>query len=341
MKFSGAWAVILAVTLMSGSVSATELESGVFCDEKGNPLTGIHYGYEISSESNLINSSDKIFEGSIIRDSLMWIFDDKGYLQRPYTGFTDSEKGRRYYSFGERVIGWYKMPEGWRHFDSNGYMSVGKTEIAGCNYYFDESGLWTNKLNKSGLAPEDFSIYFKLDTDRSFVGNETGFYCGVNDSSSEKFYWANVFVLNDDGEEVYGESSRKISFSSADRQVLYSMFLESGFWEADLLWTLGDETRTLGDEYLHEYMDKHNRDENGYIKRFTDVYQHDVECGDGETASHITVTAGGKTYSVIYGEHLIGQLAYNDGTSRAVILLSDSLRFYDRYLETEYPQRFD
>ncbi|MDE6591788.1 MAG: hypothetical protein K2K57_01835 [Oscillospiraceae bacterium] len=303
----------------------------------GIELSGLYYGYvHLSDVGHILDLGDNNFEGMEERQTSMHCFDNEGNFCGYYSGFTENSVGKRYYKFGKRVFGWYKTEGGWRHFDEDGYMSVGKTMICGSNYYFDENGLWTCRLDKSGLAPEDFAVRFEYDNAIDIPGIDSGFDSGIQNAAPQKFFSESLLpmIFDDDGNTIYGDTSREITISKADRQVLYCMFLESGFGEADL-------SRALDYDYLHEYMDKHNGDENGYIKKFKDVEHNEYDSNsDGDAGSKITVTVNGKTYSVCYSEDLMGQLAGYDNTATAVIFLSDSLDYYDSFLEQKFPQTF-
>ncbi|MCM1330198.1 MAG: hypothetical protein NC253_12260 [Ruminococcus sp.] len=291
----------------------------VYYDKNGEPITGLYYGYI----NGYINSGDwdeeDIFEGLKDRQTYMYNFNSDGTVNCLYTGFTSNSKGKRYYCDGRRVLGWYKTKEGWRHFGGEGYMSTGKTEICGTNYYFDENGVWTGKFGKNGKAPDDFNLRFRYNTELGIEGFDSG--------SSEVFYGSKLWEVLEDGYLV-GNQSEKIRVSQRDRQILYCMFLESGFSETDL-------SRPLNGEYLYEFMDKHNKDENGYIKDFESAFYEDGE------VCEITVTANGKTYSVKYGGSFIGQLSGKDETAGAVVFFGDSLSYYNGVLRGAYPQQFN
>ena len=289
--------------IMSCGSTAYAEEVEHYFNDDGSPMTGMHY----------INHS-------------MLILDSDGAAAGTYSGYTNNSKGTRYYDRGRRICGWYKTEDGWKYFDDKGYMSIGKTKICGVNYYFDDNGVWTGKYGKNGKAPDDFNVYFKYD---SFVG-----YDGFDSSSLELFY-PQCYTTNYEGEWLVGNISRDIKISQRDKQVLYCMFLESGLADADL-------SRDLDDKYLHEFMDKYNRDENGYIEKFNDMdHMHEDGRSQEETAiSEITVTADGRTYSVRYCYHLIRQLAERDETSGAVIFFNDRLSYYNAALKKKFPQTY-
>lgn len=344
MKISKILAAALGVMLLAGgaNVFADDYDYRFDCevyeyyyDRDGSPLTGLYYGYA-ENKYNGTDFGDDNFKGMNERLSGMHCFSDEGLFLGYYSGYTKDSVGKRYYSSGKRIIGWYKTEDGWRHFDRDGYMSVGKTKIGGSNYYFDENGLWTYRLDKSGLAPEDFAVRFEPAA-IDLPGIDGGFDSGIENAAPQKFFSECLVPLKlvDNGNWISGDKSREITISNRDRQVLYCMFLESGLGEADL-------SRALDDDYLHEYMDKHNKDENGYKKNFRDADHSGFGVyDDKEARSKITVTANGKTYSARYNGELMGQLAGYDGTATAVIYLSDSLEHYDSFLSREFPQTFD
>lgn len=120
-------------------------------------------------------------------------------------GFSKNSKGKRYYESGERVYGWKKIDGYWYHFDTySGYMDTGKTKICGAVYTFDKNGRWTKRVSKSGLAPEDFSVNYS-----------SGWGFGFDTAKKEVFYGPPL--------------SAKVKIPAADRQVLWCMYLESGF----------------------------------------------------------------------------------------------------------------
>lgn len=298
-------------------------EADVYYDKDGNLITGFYYGYIKYGMDGLDHGEDN-YEGLNERCTYMYKFNSDGTIDCLYTGYTSSTKGKRYYHNGRRVLGWYKTKEGWRHFDGNGYMSTGKTNICGTNYYFDENGVWTGKYGKSGKVPDDFNICFKYNTELGVEGFDSG--------TSEVFYANGLWQVLEDG-YIVGNKSENIKISQRDKQILYCMFLESGFPEADL-------SRPLNDKYLHEFMDKHNKDENGYIKKFEDA-GHFMSYDEDDEVCEITVTANGKKYSIKYGNSHIGQLASKDKTAGAVIFLGDSLSYYSAVLRGKYPQQFE
>lgn len=334
MKRKSIFALILAAALTVGCGFTAYADADDFdidevehyeyyYDKNGELITGLYYGY-IEYKFNIgLDHGEDNFEGLNDRRTFMRKFNSDGTLDCFYTGYISDKNGKRYYHDGRLVLGWYKTKEGWRHFDGDGYMSTGKTKICDTNYYFDENGLWTGKYEKSGKVPDDFNICFKYNTD---FGIE-----GFDSNTLEVLYGTAMWEELKDGYLV-GNSSEKIKISQRDKQILYCMFLESGFPEADL-------SRPLNDEYLHEFMDKYNKDENGYIKKFDDV-GHFLTYNEDKKVCEITVTANGKKYSIKYGSSLIGQLASKDETAGAVIFLGDSLSYYNAMLRGKYPQQF-
>lgn len=278
-----------------------------FYDRDGKPLTGLYYGY-ISLNLNGIDYGDNNYEGYNDRMTRMHKFFSDGQFDCFCTGYIQDKNGKKYYDNGRRVTGWYKTKEGWRHFDADGCMSVGKTKICGVNYYFGEDGLWTGKFGKKGKVPDDFSV-------RIEETNLGGF-----DSGKLKILYPEAFTFDDNGEMLSGSASQDIKISAKDKQVLYSMFCESGI--ADI--TLPEK---MGKEYLQDFMDKNNRDGKYYF-------------ADGGDRYKLTVTADGRTYSVEYSDYLIGQTASKDRTAGAVISLSDSLKYYHSVLKNKFPQEF-
>lgn len=278
-----------------------------FYDRNGNPLTGLYYGY-IDRNLNGMDYGDDNYEGYNDRMLRMRKFFSDGQFDRFYTGYIKDKNGKRYYDNGRRVTGWYKTKDGWRHFDADGYMSVGKTKICGVNYYFGEDGVWTGNFGKNGKVPDDFSV-------RIEEMNLGGF-----DSGKLKILYTEAFTFDDNGEMLSGKTTQDIKISKKDKQILYSMFCESGLSDVTL-------PERLDKEYLQVFMDKNNKDGKYY-------------CTNGDDRYTLTVTAGGKTYSVEYSDSLIGQTASRDKTAGAVISLSDSLKYYHNVLKNKFPQEF-
>ena len=280
-----------------------------YYDRNGKPITGLYYGY-INKISKGMDYGNNNYEGYNDRMSRMRKFFTDGQFDCFYTGYIKDKTGKRYYDNGWRVTGWYNTEDGWRHFDADGYMSVGKTKICGVNYYFDENGVWTGKFGKNGKVPDDFSVSIK----------EIDFGSGGFDSGSLKIYFQECWYYDDGGKQFNGNTSQDIKISKRDKQVLYSMFQESGLADVKV-------PEKLNKEYLQNFMDKNNKDGKYYRT-------------EGNYRYALTVTADGKTYSVEYAACLIGQIASKDKTAGAVISLSDSLKSYHAVLKEKFPQEF-
>ncbi len=101
------------------------------------------------------------------------------------------------------------------------------------------------------------------------------------------------------------------------------MFLESGISEENM-------PAELDEKYLYDFMDKYNKDENGYIKKFREKADY---------CYSVTVSADGKTYSLSFYD-FICQLASMDEASGAAVFFANGLEYYYYVLEEKYPQTF-
>ncbi len=192
---------------VAGELKSTEINLGnghgeivkCYVDEKGKPVTGRSIIYFDNSNKNEVGSDMRMIK----------VDKETGELDSWYTGFTKNSKGRRYYSGGKRIYGWYKVGDYWFHFDEKGYADTGRTKICGAYYTFDEYGRWTGKVSRSGAAPEDFKLE---------ISDIHGM--GSFDTDGYIFY----------GEDYDGKKyEADVKFSARDRQIMYCMFLESGF----------------------------------------------------------------------------------------------------------------
>lgn len=286
--------------------------------EDGSPMTGLCYTY-YSADLDGMDYGEENFSGlNDSRKRMIELGSDGLYLGN-YDGYTTNAEGKRYYIYGKRVYGWVKTKDGWRHFDRDGYMSTGKTEICGANYYFDDNGVWTGKYSKSGKAPEDFNIEFRKGSEHIEGG------IGFNTEKSEIYYLECDTVI--DGVTKYGDTTINAKISNADKQVLYCMFLESGISEENM-------PAELDGKYLYDFMDKHNKDENGYIKKF-----READTSSDWYCYTVTVFADGKTYSLNFYD-FIRQIASMDEASGAAVFFADGLEYYYYVLEEKYPQTF-
>ncbi len=244
---------------VAGELKRTEIDLGngngriaqCYVDEKGNPVTGKSLIYFDNSNENEVGS-----------DMRMIKVDKKtGELESWYTGFTKSSKGRCYYNFGTRVYGWYKVGNYWYHFDENGYADTGRTKICGAYYTFDKNGKWTGKVSKNGVAPKDFSL-------------EVSDIHGMSSFDTE----GNIYYGSDwDGKKYTAD----VKFSARDKQVIYCMFLESGF-------------ETGGNVKLGF----------GEIENYMKDVEEDILAWETEPAFGFVIkaTVGGKTAEISYDE---------------------------------------
>lgn len=256
--------------------------SSFYCDKDGNHLNGLMYGN---------------FAGEYELYPNLLLADFKDGKANFVYGFTKNSKGKRYYTRGERAYGWKKINGYWYHFDvKSGYMDTGRTKICGAVYTFDEKGRWQNRVSKSGLAPEDFSV------------KVTGAIRNGFDTSEKKLYygWAGGSV-----------AEANVKISPRDRQILWCMFLESGF-EA------GAET-IIDLESVRDFLEKSMPDLDG-------VYY----ASDPKLVSTIKVTAGSLTSEITYDQD-VAQAALLDENAYHAWLLEKQYWAYFRELEEKYP----
>lgn len=212
-------------------------------------------------------------------------------------GFTKNSKGKRYYTQGERAYGWKKIGGYWYHFDiQSGYMDTGRTKICGAVYTFDEKGRWTKRVSKSGLAPEDFSL------------KVTGAIQNGFDTAQKKLYY---------GWTESGVAETDVKIPAADRQILWCMYLESGFeWGCK---------ETFDYDYRFDF----------YI-RFIPDEDYLVFYSEPEVVRTLTVNAGGKTADIKYNTDT-DQIAFLDEKAHRAWLLHKQYWEYYCGLEEKYP----
>lgn len=204
---NGDKAVIDLKPSVAGELKSTEIDLGngqgkivkCYVDEKGKPVTGRSLIYFDNSNKNEVGSDMRMIK----------VDKETGELDSWYTGFTKDSNGRRYYNFGNRIYGWYRIGDYWFHFDEKGYADTGRTKICGAYYTFDEKGRCTGKVSKSGVAPKDFKL-------------EISDIHGMSSFDTD----GNIFYGEDYDDKKY---TAEVKFSARDRQVMYCMFLESGF----------------------------------------------------------------------------------------------------------------
>lgn len=216
-------------------------------------------------------------------------------------GFTKSSKGRRYYTRGERAYGWKKIDGYWYHFDTKtGYAATGKTKICGSVYEFDEKGRWTNRVSKSGFAPEDFSVSFSTNADNGFNTAEKKLYYGWTED---------------------GVAEADVKISARDKQILWCMFLESGF-------ELGGR-ENFDYDYRFDF----------YISFLPDQ-EYLVFFSEPETVYTLTFNAGGKAADIKYNTDT-EQIALLDEKAFGAWLLNKQYWEYFGALKEKYPYSGD
>ena len=97
---------------------------------------------EIDGERYYIKSDGTVLTKSAVIDGIRYQFGKDGVSQGEYTGFTKSNKGRRYWKNGELVKNqWVKGKDGRKYYaGTDGYVVTGTHEIGGTEYDFDGNG---------------------------------------------------------------------------------------------------------------------------------------------------------------------------------------------------------
>lgn len=256
-----------------------------YTNEKGERLSGLLY-------ANLA------YPDSIAPNFRLTEFDN-GMIKQYVTGFTKSSKGKRYYIRGERAYGWHRINGYWYHFDTeSGYMDTGKTTIGGSVYSFDEKGRWTYRVSKDGLVPKDFSVRFISNGGRGFDTGEKKIFYGYGESGST------------------AEASAKIS--ARDRQILWCMYLESGFEQGS--------SETFNENYIYDFCESF----------FEPNVEFDVYSSEPETVYTITVNIGDTSANIDYNTDADQIALIDEKTFRADLLYSGYSRYLSE-LEEKYP----
>lgn len=280
---------------VEGELKRTEIDLGnghgeivqCYVDKNGKPVTGKSLIYFDNSNKNELGSDMRMIR----------VNKETGELDSWYTGFTKSSKGRCYYDFGKRIYGWYKVGNNWYHFDENGYADTGRVKICGAYYTFEEKGKWTGKVSKGGVAPKDFKL-------------EVSDIHGMSSFDTE----GNIYYGSDwDGKKYTAE----VKFSARDRQIMYCMFLESGF-------ETGGKTE-LGFGEIEEYM--------------KDV-EEDIMAWETEPVSGLVIKAyvGGKTAEINYDEVCVQTMHVNEKCFSAYNLAESLSSYRWNTLYKKYPK---
>lgn len=300
-------ATVLSCTVCAGYVDDWETvvdKSGLVQvyeskeQDKDDPSTG-HVFYTDKDNNKLngrmyANFSDAY---SVAPNFLLVEFKD-GTNIKYVSGFTKSSKGKRYYINGERAYGWHKIKGHWYHFNTkNGYMDTGKTTIGGAVYTFDKNGRWTYRVSKDGLAPKDFSVSFK------------GTGCDGFDTKEKKLYY---------GQNEDGTAETSIKISARDRQILWCMYLESGFEQG------GSEV--FDEKYIYSFCESF----------FDPEDEFGVYSSEPEIVYDITVNVGDTSAKIEYNTDSDQIALIDEKTFRADLLYNGYSR-YRAELEEKYP----
>lgn len=269
--------------------------STYYVDKDGDPVTGYSVLYIDASDKNEVSS-----------DMVMYRIDSKtGEIKGKYTGFAKNTKGRRYYKNGKRVYGWYKIGKKWYHFNEDGYADTGRTKVCGTYYTFDKKGKWTGKVSSKGLAPKDFSVKLSVAGLRSF------------DTKGNIYYGSGW-----DADGNYSKYEKKIDFSAGDRQIMYCMFLESGFSEGKNY------------KYDNAYLDKKIAD---YTK----------DSGNKELSAYstspvidykLTVTCNKKTSEIVFTEDAVQLIHVDKKCFNAYVFAKNLKSYYTDFLIEKFPE---
>lgn len=275
----------------SGLVQVYRMEE----QDKDNPSIG-HVFYTDKDNNKLngrmyANFSD---EYSVAPNFLLVEFKD-GTNIKYVSGFTKSSKGKRYYIKGERAYGWHKIKGYWYHFDiKSGYMDTGKTTIGGAVYTFDKNGRWTYRVSKDGIAPKDFSVRF-------IGGPSNGF-----DTAEKKLFY---------GWNENGTAEASVKISARDRQILWCMYLESGFEQGS--------SEVFDDDYMTDFCKSffHADSEVVAYSSLPEIV-YDITVNVGDTSAKIEYNTDSDQIALIDEKTFRADLLYN-GYSRYLAELEE------------------
>lgn len=115
--------------------------------------------YSKSHETYYFVKGVKQTKPAKVIDGVRYTFKETGASKGPYSGWTESAKGRRYWYNGIlQKNKWLRSADRNDFYaDGNGYMTVGwsdVTRIGGAYSYFDEKGVWDGKIYWSKSNPE-------------------------------------------------------------------------------------------------------------------------------------------------------------------------------------------
>lgn len=278
----------------SGLIQAYRVE----LPDENDPTVGtVYYADKNNKKLNGLLYANMAYPDSTVPKFLMAEFKD-GNIKRYVSGFTKSSEGKRYYINGERAYGWHKIKGCWYHFNTkSGYMDTGKTTVGGSVYTFDEKGRWTYRVSKDGLAPKDFFV--------RFIGNPSdGF-----DTKDKKLYY---------GQNEDGTAETSIKISVRDRQILWCMYLESGFAQGS------------GETFDEDYI-------TGFCESFFEPdVEFDVYSSIPEIVYDIAVNVGDTSAKLSYNTDAEQIALIDEKTFRAGLLYGGYGR-YLKELKEKYP----
>lgn len=278
----------------SGLVQAYRVE---LPDESNSAISTVYYADKNNKKLNGLLYANMAYPDSTAPKFLMVEFND-GNIKQYVSGFTKSSEGKRYYIKGERAYGWHKIKGHWYHFDTkSGYMDTGKTTIGGAVYTFDKNGRWTYRVSKDGIAPKNFSV--------NFMGTGSD---GFDTAEKKLFY----------GWNENGTAEASVKIPARDRQILWCMYLESGFEQGN--------SEVFDDDYMTDF-----------CKSFFPADSEVVAYSSlPEIVYDITVNVGDTSAKIEYNTDS-DQIALIDEKTFRADLLYNGYRRYFAELEEKYP----
>lgn len=289
---------------IEGSVKREEVKTSAY--------SSTVYKYYYDKNGNKIKNRNIIYLDMSDPDELgsrmLMVNMDKetGELGGTYTGFTRSKKGLRYYQYGERIYGWFKYGKSWYHFNENGYADTGRVELAGGKYTFDENGRWTGKLIKSALAPEDFYAEFGVEFGVEFGGYPERF-------NSDGFIKYGDDMVND------CEVTAQVKLSDIDRQIMYAMFMESGF--------------EMNESYSFSTDEMNKR-----INKYTVNSDFSVYDSEPSLSYTVKVSFGGESTDISFCTDCEQVIHIEEDFLNAYNLTGRMLNYQQNYLYKKYPR---
>lgn len=286
-------AAILSCTVCAGYVDDWETvvdKSGlvqayrVELPDENDPTVGtVYYADKNNKKLNGLLYANMAYPDSTAPKFLMVEFND-GNIKQYVSGFTRSSEGKRYYIKGERAYGWHKIKGHWYHFNTkNGYMDTGKTTIGGAVYTFDKNGRWTYRVSKDGIAPKNFSV--------NFMGTGSD---GFDTAEKKLFY----------GWNENGTAEASVKIPARDRQILWCMYLESGFEQGS--------SEVFDDDYMTDFC-KNFFPADSEVVAYSSLPEivYDITVNVGDTSAKIEYNTDSDQIALIDEKTFRADLLYN------------------------------